>query len=120
MSKLANLLFTAELARRLGPDDVTVNATTPNGLTATGFAKNINPIAAGALTVIGWFARKPADGAAGIVRLATDPDLSGTDGWLLHRARALHPLVHTSDPAQAAELWRLSTELTGIDLDIDA
>ncbi len=120
MSKLANLLFTAELARRLDPDEVTVNATTPNGLTATGFAKNINPIAAGVLTAMGRFARNPVDGAAGIVRLATDPDLSGATGGYYVERELSTPSADANDPEQAAELWRLSSQLTGIDLDVDA
>ena len=117
MSKLANLLFTTELARRLDPAAVTVNATTPDGLTATGFAKNINPVAAGALTVMGLFARAPADGAAGIVRLATDPALSGSTGGYFVERELSTPSAHATDTEQAAALWRLSVERTGVDLD---
>ena len=116
MSKLANLLFTAELARRLDPDEVLVNATTPDGLTATRFAKDINPVSAAALTLLTPFARDPVDGAAGIVHLALDPDLAVTGGYFVEE-RLSEPSAHAVDPDQAAALWQFSVDHTGLDLE---
>jgi len=115
MSKLANLLFTHELARRLEGDDVLVNATTPDGLTATDFAKNINPVSRGAMWVVGRFARSPEKGASGIVRLATDPDLTVSGAYFVEQEPAT-PSPHATDDEAAAALWRMSVERTGVDL----
>ncbi len=120
MAKLANILFTTELARRLDPASVTVNSTTPDGLTATGFAKNINFVSAAVLSVIGWFVKKPADGAAGIVRLVMDPHLAETSGGYFVEREQSTPSPLATDTDAAAALWQMSVELTGVDLEVDA
>lgn len=112
-SKLANVLFTYELARRLGGSGVTANALHP-GWVATGFAGNN-----------GWrgrlwqlagrlFALNPERGARTIVYLATSPEVERVNGRYFVRERAVPSSPASYDEAATWRLWDLSLELTGL------
>ncbi len=108
-SKLANLLFTKELARRLEPG-VTVNAAHP-GLTRTGIAD------VGGVISLGWktytlFAQGPQRGAETPLYVATAPELSNISGAYFARSRLAPNNPLADDPQLAARLWELSEELT--------
>ena len=107
-SKLANLLFTREAARRLRGEGVTVNAAHP-GVVATnllfsGFAP---------LRLIAPFLRTPDQGAATPVRLATDPELAHVTGGYFMDGREARPARAALDDGDAKRLWNLSLALTG-------
>jgi NAD(P)-dependent dehydrogenase (short-subunit alcohol dehydrogenase family) len=110
-SKLANLLFTTELARRLEGTGVTVNALHP-GLTSTGFGKN-NP---GLLmkimgVVIPLIARSPEKGAATSIYLASSPEAHSITGKYFVDCKVTQPAPQAADSAVAKKLWDVSAEM---------
>jgi NAD(P)-dependent dehydrogenase (short-subunit alcohol dehydrogenase family) len=112
-SKLANLLFTYELARRLQGSGVTVNALHP-GWVATGFGKG-NGWRGGVLqTIAGLFALSPEKGARTIVYLATSPEVANVSGQYFYQERARHSSAQSNDEATARRLWEVSEQLTGL------
>ncbi len=113
-SKLANLLFTYELARRLESTNVTVNALNP-GLVRSNFGLN-NPGPAGLLkrlmnTLIGV---SPEEGAKTSLYLATAPEVEGVTGKYFEKCKPIEssPISYDKDAAQ--HLWQISAELTGL------
>jgi NAD(P)-dependent dehydrogenase (short-subunit alcohol dehydrogenase family) len=116
-SKLANVLFTYELARRLEDAGVTANALHP-GVVRTGFAKNnrglIGGIARGVMSVAGTFFLSPEQGAETPVYLASSDDVAGVTGRYFFRCAetASSPASHDREVAQ--RLWDVSGELTGL------
>lgn len=107
-SKLANLLFAREAARRLRPEGVTVNAAHP-GVVATnllfsGFAP---------LRLLAPLLRTPERGAATPVRLATDPALRDVTGTYFIDGREARPSRAALDDGDARRLWETSLALTG-------
>jgi NAD(P)-dependent dehydrogenase (short-subunit alcohol dehydrogenase family) len=113
-SKLANILFTRELARRVEGSGVTANAAAPPRLTATRFAHNVHPLARVALTVWSPFALSPKKGAAPLVHLCRAPEVEGLNGtyWSGMRQPELQPAATNDDDAR--RLWALSESLTGV------
>jgi NAD(P)-dependent dehydrogenase (short-subunit alcohol dehydrogenase family) len=111
-SKLANVLFTYELARRLEGTGVTVNALHP-GFIATGFARNNGLFYNLGMKLIGLFIRKPEQGAQTSIYLASSPEVEGMTGKYYTDCKETpsSPLSH--DQALAEKLWRVSLELTG-------
>jgi NAD(P)-dependent dehydrogenase (short-subunit alcohol dehydrogenase family) len=115
-SKLANILFTTELARRLQGTGVTANALHP-GLTSTGFGKN-NP---GLLmtimgAVIPLIARTPEKGAGTSVYLASSPDVANVTGKYFVDSKAIAPAPQATDPAVAKKLWEVSANMIHLTL----
>jgi NAD(P)-dependent dehydrogenase (short-subunit alcohol dehydrogenase family) len=110
-SKLANLLFTYELARRLAGTGVTCNALHP-GWVATGFARNngwrgrLFQLAARCLAI------SPEKGARTVIYLATAPDVKGVSGQYFFRQRAVPSSPASYDETAAKRLWQISLELT--------
>jgi NAD(P)-dependent dehydrogenase (short-subunit alcohol dehydrogenase family) len=110
-SKLANILFTTELARRLEGTGVTANALHP-GLTRTGFGRN-NP---GLLmtimgVVIPLIARSPEKGAKTSIYLASSPEVQGTTGKYFVDCKITQPAPQATDSAVAKKLWDISAEM---------
>jgi NAD(P)-dependent dehydrogenase (short-subunit alcohol dehydrogenase family) len=110
-SKLANLLFTYELARRLEGTGVTVNAVSP-GLVATefsaGYPRNLLGTARRALD---RFAKTPEQGADTIVYLATAPEVEGVSGLYYQNRRPIQSSRRSRDEETARRLWELSEQL---------
>lgn len=107
-SKLANILFTRELSRRLAPAGVAVNSFHP-GWVSTGFGLNNQGFLANALSVVApLFARTPARGAETLVWLASSPEAAGFRGGYFHDKRAIETTKFAQDAATAAALWALS------------
>lgn len=111
-SKLANILFTRELARRLDGSTVTANAVHP-GLVATSFAQN-SKIARmiGKLVLRG--ARTPKKGAETLVYLASSPEVEGVSGEYFADMKIARSSEASKDMEVAAKLWQVSAEMAGI------
>jgi NAD(P)-dependent dehydrogenase (short-subunit alcohol dehydrogenase family) len=111
-SKLANVLFTYELARRLDGTGVTANCLHP-GLVGTAFASR-GPTAIRILARLARpFLRSPAKGAATSVYLATSPEVATVTGRYFAGRRARRTSRESYDRAVAARLWETSEQLTG-------
>jgi NAD(P)-dependent dehydrogenase (short-subunit alcohol dehydrogenase family) len=117
LSKLANVLFTRELARRTDGSGVTANAATPPRLTGTRFAHNVHPGARVALTLWRPFSLAPARGAAGVVHVAASEELAGRSGEFWSGMRRLPLDEAVFGDADARRLWELSARLVGASAD---
>ena len=116
-SKLANLIFAYELARRLRGTKITSNAMHPGGV-ATNLGRN-NGIMSW-LRHIGYHALKgellsPGKGAETIVFLASSPAVEGVSGKYFFRKREIESSRISQDEGAAKGLWKSSLEMTGLD-----
>ena len=111
-SKLANILFTHELARRLAGSGVAAVAWSPRGLTATRFAYEAHWLAPFAMKLIQPFAHKTADAAAPLVDLCTLALPPDQNGRFFCGSRIAD--VAPCNDEDAGRLWALSAELVGI------
>ena len=113
-SKLANVLFTYELARRLPGHDVTANALHP-GLVSTSLGAGDQARSQRLLVpLLRPFMRSPAQGATRSITLASDPALQGRTGLYVTRRGPATSSPRSYDRVTAAELWRVSADLVGI------
>ena len=113
-SKLANLMFTYELARRLDGSGVTVNCVHP-GAVATGLGKNNGTMATMLIRMLAPFFRTPDKGAATTLHVATSPALDGVTGRYFASCREAKSTPASHDRDAALRLWELSANLTGLD-----
>ena len=114
-SKLANLLFNSELARRLAETGsrVTTNAMHP-GLVHTGFGSNNRRwYMRLAYVFLNRVGRTPEQGADTVIYLATAPELAGVTGQYFYERQPLAPSAAARDAAAARRLWQVSEQLTG-------
>jgi retinol dehydrogenase 12 len=110
-SKLANILFTMELARRLEGTGVTVNALHP-GFVATGFAKNNGKIIAALVSLFApLVGRSPAKGAETSIYLASSPSVEGLTGGYFYDSQAIPASAHATDMVVAQKLWDVSVKM---------
>jgi NAD(P)-dependent dehydrogenase (short-subunit alcohol dehydrogenase family) len=112
-SKLANVLFTYELARRLDGTGVTANATHP-GFVATRFSRNNRGMFALLIRLAQWTALSPEQGAETLIYLATSPAVQHSTGRYYVKNRAVESSKASYDREAAQRLWQLSTQLTGL------
>jgi retinol dehydrogenase-12 len=112
-SKLMNLLFTYELARRLAGTGVSVNALHP-GWVATGFGGNNGWKGRLLQMVARWFAISPEQGAQTVLYLATSPQVASVSGHYFIQEREVPSSQVSHDEAAARRLWQVSEELTGL------
>ena len=113
-SKLANILFTYELARRLADSKVTVNALHP-GFVNTGFGHNTSGLMS-AFVKAGQklFARSPRKGAETLVYLASSADVRGISGKYWFDNKPLRSSEISYDRDQQKQLWDYSAAATGV------
>ncbi len=111
-SKLCNVLFTRELARRLVGTGVTANCLHP-GVIATEFGAggDLRGFNAWMFRVLKWFLPGPARGARTSVYLASSPDVAATTGQYFADCKPTQPSRLATDDALAAALWRESEGL---------
>jgi retinol dehydrogenase 14 len=113
-SKLANVLFAYELARRLPASSVTANALHP-GLTRTGFgAEDPAGIQRRFVPLLRPFMQAPAQGAATSIHLASAPELAQATGRYFANCKPKESSRASYDQAAAAQLWQVSAELVGL------
>jgi NAD(P)-dependent dehydrogenase (short-subunit alcohol dehydrogenase family) len=112
-SKLANLLFTRALARRLEGTGVTVNAVHP-GAVATRLGQNNGALATLLTRLLAPFFRTPERGAETPVFVATAPALAGVSGRYFANGREIRPSRAAEDDGAAERLWTVSERLTGL------
>lgn len=112
-SKLANILFTRELARRLAPSGATANCMHP-GLVRSGFGANNGPVVAFMAKTIGsLFGRTAEKGAETLLWLATSSDAAKFNGEYFFDRKIAPITKRAQDDALARGLWKLSEELIG-------
>lgn len=109
-SKLANILFTVELAARLEGTGVTANAVHP-GFVSTSLARD-NKLGALFLRLARPFIKSPADGAETTLVVACDD--VGVSGAYFADGRVAAPKPYATDPVMARRLWDDSAELVGL------
>lgn len=109
-SKLANILFTYELARRLEGTGVTANALHP-GVIASGFGHTYPGPLSMLLKVARPFLLTPAEGAATSVYLASSPEVEGVTGQYFSKCRPVRSNAVSYDVASQRKLWALSVEM---------
>lgn len=112
-SKLANILFTYELARRLEGTGITANALHP-GFVASSFGHNNGKVARVLLKIGQLFAISEDKGAETSIYLASSPEAEGVTGKYFFKKRAVHSSRASQDPESARELWRISERMTGV------
>ena len=112
-SKLANILFTRELARRLDGTGVTANCAHP-GVVRTGFGRESRPLLRFGLTLARPFLLSPERGADTIVYLASSPDVAGETGGYYVKRQRREPSAAARDDAAARKLWDVSEKMTGL------
>ena len=110
-SKLANLLFTYELARQLEGSGVTVNALHP-GWVATGFGSRNGWRGSALQLAARCFAISAEAGARTIIYLASAPEVAAVNGRYFIRERAAPSAAASYDQTSAKRLWQVSQELT--------
>ena len=113
-SKLANVLFTYELARRLQSTSVTANALHP-GVVRTAFGAE-DPAVVQRLFIpfLLHFMKTPAQGAATSIYLASAPDLEQVTGRYFANSKPQRSSERSYDEAVATRLWQVSADLVGI------
>jgi retinol dehydrogenase 12 len=109
-SKLANILFSNELARRLKPFGITSNAVHP-GTVASNFAREGNGVVALFMKVFRPVLRQAEQGAATVIHVATAPELSEVTGQYFVNNRAARTSGRAKDTALGTGLWALSEKL---------
>jgi NAD(P)-dependent dehydrogenase (short-subunit alcohol dehydrogenase family) len=109
-SKLANVLFTAELARRLEGSGVTANSLHP-GTVSTGLGTNNGRWSRAIITLLRPFFRNPDRGAETSVYLATSPAVADVSGRYFVNSREKRPSAAAQDMDAARRLWTASEAL---------
>ena len=114
-SKLANILFTRDLARRLAGTGVTANCLHP-GFVATRFGDQSGGFVSYAIRF--WkkmFAISSEEGAETLVYLASAPEVANVSGAYFYKCRPATPTKEAQDDAAAQRLWIESAKLAGLE-----
>lgn len=112
-SKLANILFTRELARRLAGTGVTVNALHP-GVVATAFGANNGFWGKLMRKVMDFGSISAEQGAQTTIYLATAPEVAGVTGSYFVKQKPTQPSAAAQNDADARKLWEVSEQLTNL------
>jgi NAD(P)-dependent dehydrogenase (short-subunit alcohol dehydrogenase family) len=126
MSKMANLLFTLELARRFDAKGIPCGAVASHpGATATELGRHTPPVLQTLTSAVRFMFNTPDEGALPTLLAATHTPLRqgsyyGPQGLmeLASGAREVQPHIRARDPDVAARLWDLSEELTGVKFNV--
>jgi NAD(P)-dependent dehydrogenase (short-subunit alcohol dehydrogenase family) len=112
-SKLSNILFTRELARRLQGTGVTANCLHP-GFVATRFGDQSGGFMSFGIGIGKHFALTPEQGAETLVYLASSPEVAGVTGKYFHKCRPVSPSKAAQDDAAARRLWDETAKIAGM------
>ena len=115
-SKLANILFTYELARRLDGSGVTANCLHP-GVIGTRLLADYMGVPFAGRALASTFGAKPEQGAETILYLATSPDVEAVSGKYFENKRPVRSSSQSYDVGTARRLWEVSAGMTGLTLD---
>jgi NAD(P)-dependent dehydrogenase (short-subunit alcohol dehydrogenase family) len=115
-AKLALILFTYELARRLEGAGVTVNCLHPGPTATDGPLNDPDQPAFSRMMyrLVRVFFQSPAKGAETSIYLASSPEVEGVTGKYFIKKRAVDSSPESYDQAIAARLWQVSTQLVGL------
>lgn len=113
-SKLANVLFAFELARRAEGTGVTSTALHP-GVLATRIWNQNRDLGSLVMRLFKPFMGSPEKGGEAVARLAADPELETTTGRYFKAKKMTEAAAAARDPELAAELWELTADLVGVD-----
>ncbi len=112
-SKLANILFTRELAKKLEGTDVTANALHP-GTISTGLGTQNGWIGKAIMTGLRPFLKSPQQGAKTTIYTSVSPELDGISGKYFENCKEKQPKPWAQDDDAAAMLWKVSSRMTGL------
>lgn len=112
-SKLANIMFTYELARRLAGTGVTANALHP-GMVATPFGENNGGLMGLVMKLVHRFAITPEEGADTIIYLAASPEVEGVTGQYWEKRGPVRSSPASYDESAQKRLWDVSARMTGL------
>jgi retinol dehydrogenase-14 len=112
-SKLAQVLFTHELARRLQGTGVTANALHP-GVVATNWGRRSVGAMSVGIRLLSPFMASPEKGAQTSVYLASSPGAADVSGQYFAKSRETRSSPESYDEAAARRLWKVSLELVGL------
>jgi NAD(P)-dependent dehydrogenase (short-subunit alcohol dehydrogenase family) len=112
-SKLMNILFTREVARRLAGSGVTANCLHP-GFVATRFADTSGGLTSLVVRGAKRFALTPEEGAKTIIYLASSPEVEGISGKYFYKCKQVMPTAEAQNDADAQRLWDISAQLSGV------
>jgi NAD(P)-dependent dehydrogenase (short-subunit alcohol dehydrogenase family) len=112
-SKLANILFTRALAKRLEGATVTATCLHP-GFVRTSIARDMGAIPRSLFGLMSPFIRSPQKGAQTLVYLATSPQVQGASGGYYFDCKLTQPSPAAEDDQAAEQLWQVSKQLVGI------
>jgi NAD(P)-dependent dehydrogenase (short-subunit alcohol dehydrogenase family) len=114
-SKLANVLFTHQLAKQLEGTSITTNSLHP-GVVRTGFGKDQRGLMSVLVTVARPFMIGPERAAKAVIYLATSPEMEGVTGKFFSRGKEGKSSTQSYDAPAAERLWKVSAELTKLDV----
>jgi retinol dehydrogenase 12 len=112
-SKLANIVFTRSLAKRLEGSGVTINAVHP-GVVQTGLLSSSSTPYKLIMILGGWLMRSPQQGARTSIYLASSPEVEGRSGGYYADCKLMEPTAEARDDASGERLWQLSANLVGV------
>ena len=112
-SKLCNILFTRELARRLQGTGITANCLHP-GFVATRFGDQSGGLISRLVWLAKFFAIYPGKGAETIIYLASSPDVREMTGQYFYKSAPTFPSAAALDDRSALLLWQRSAALAGM------
>ena len=113
-SKLAMIMFTYELARRLAGGGITINALMP-GVVRTEFTRDYQGLMKFGMRLIRVFLISAQRGAQTPVYLATSPEVEGVTGKYFEKMKVVRSSRASHNRDLARRLWQVSAELTGLD-----
>jgi NAD(P)-dependent dehydrogenase (short-subunit alcohol dehydrogenase family) len=112
-SKLCNILFTRELARRLAGTGVTANCLHP-GFVATRFGDQSGGAFSVVIRMAKALALSPQKGAETMIYLASSPEVANVTGEYFYKCKPAPPSKEAQDDAKAERLWSETAKLTGL------
>jgi NAD(P)-dependent dehydrogenase (short-subunit alcohol dehydrogenase family) len=112
-SKLMNILFTRELAKRLAGTGITANCLHP-GIVGSNFGHESGGLISFAVKIAKNFMITPEQGAQTIIYLASSPDVEGKTGFYWDKCKISTPTKAAQNDADAKRLWDISAKISGV------